>query len=88
MATTETDFHSPERNRLSIDVSPVVMSLLDNVSRVSGVPKSQIVYGALLDHMADLVERTAALIRADGELKPTKPQTHEQIKQRLQGGRK
>jgi hypothetical protein len=44
------------------------LALLDHISEVTGVAKSQIVYGALLDAMADLVERADAIKKRQVEL--------------------
>ena len=51
---------TPERSRLSLDVSEIVSGHLDHISQVTGVSKAQIVVGALLDALPDL------LARADG----------------------
>jgi hypothetical protein len=59
---------APERARLSLDLAPSVLALLDHISEVTGVAKSQIVYGALLDAMADLVERADAIKKRQVEL--------------------
>lgn len=68
MSPSQTTPPTAERNRISIDVSPAVMSLLDNISEVTGVPKSQVVYGALLDHLAELVQRSVAIKMRQAEL--------------------
>lgn len=63
-----------ERQRLSIEVSPALLLLLDNISAVTGVPKSQLVTGALLDAMPTLLERTKQLQAAAAALQaPTPP---------------
>ena len=49
-----------DRSRLSVDLSPVVMSHLDHISEITGVSKAGIINAALLDALPDL------LARADG----------------------
>jgi hypothetical protein len=51
----------PERQRLSLDLAPAVSLALDNISAVTGVPKSQVVLGALLDALPGIMERTGQL---------------------------
>lgn len=51
----------PERQRLSLDLAPAVLLALDNISAVTGVPKSQVVLSALLDALPGLMERTGVL---------------------------
>jgi hypothetical protein len=51
----------PERQRLSLDLAPAVSLALDNISAVTGVPKSQVVMAALLEALPGLMERTAGL---------------------------
>lgn len=62
----------PERNRLSLDLSVSVMSLLDHVSEITGVAKAQIVNGALLDVLPALVERADKIKQRQGELSRAK----------------
>lgn len=52
---------STARNRVSVDFSSSVSLLLDNISDVLGVPKSQLVMQALLDALPGLVERAEGL---------------------------
>ena len=49
-----------ERQRISVELSPVVSSHLDHIAEVTGQTKAAIVAGALLDALPDL------LARADG----------------------
>jgi len=58
----------PDRSRLSLDLAPAVMTLLDHISDVTGVPKSQIVYGALLDQLSELVARADALKKRQADM--------------------
>jgi hypothetical protein len=51
----------PDRQRLSLDLAPAVSLALDNISAVTGVPKSQIVLSALLDALPAIMERTGTL---------------------------
>ena len=44
------------------------MTLLDHISDVTGVPKSQIVYGALLDQLGELVARADSLKKRQGDM--------------------
>ena len=57
-----------ERQRLSLDLAQPVSLLLDHVSAITGVPKSQLVLGALLDALPALVERADALKKRQVEL--------------------
>jgi len=58
----------PDRSRLSLDLSPAVMALLDHVSDITSVPKSQIVYGALLDQLPELVARADSIKKRQTDL--------------------
>lgn len=60
------------RSRLSVECSPVVTSLLDHISEVTGVAKSQIITGALLDALPSLLARADGLKKRQGELKGRK----------------
>ncbi|GEM_PF-2251392 len=51
---------SSDRNRVSVDLSATVASLLDHVSAVTGTPKAQILSQALLDALPGLLERSDA----------------------------
>lgn len=57
-----------ERNRLSVDFSPVVSSHLDHISEVTGVSKAGIVSGALLEALPALLARADALKKRHQEL--------------------
>lgn len=59
-----------DRQRLSLDLAPAVTLLLDHIAAVTGATKSQIVLGALLDALPDLVERADALKKRQVELTP------------------
>lgn len=63
---------APERNRLSVDVSPVVSGHLDHISEVTGVSKASIVLGALLDALPGLLARADGLKKRHQELSPLK----------------
>ena len=52
---------SPSRNRVSVEFSDSVSLLLDHISEVLGVPKSQLVAKAMLDQLQALVARSDAL---------------------------
>jgi hypothetical protein len=60
---------SVDRLRLSLDLAPGVALLLDHVSTVSGVPKSQIATQALLDALPGLLERADAFQKREQTLK-------------------
>lgn len=59
---------TPDRSRLALDLAPTVASLLDYVSDVTGVPKTQIVQSALLDALPELLERADRLKKRNQEL--------------------
>ena len=63
---------SPERNRLSVDLSPVVSSHLDHISEVTGVSKAGIITAALLDALPDLLARADGLKKRHSELSQAK----------------
>lgn len=58
----------PARERLTLDLSHHVSSLLDHISAVTGSPRSQIALQALLESLPGLVERADAIKRRAGEL--------------------
>ena len=62
-----------ERNRLSVDLSPVVSSHLDHISEVTGVSKAGIITAALLDSLPDLLARADGLKQRHVELTQGKP---------------
>lgn len=64
---------APERNRLSVDLSPVVMSHLDHISEITGVTKAGIITAALLDALPDLLARADGLKKRHNELNQAKP---------------
>jgi hypothetical protein len=57
-----------DRQRLSLDLAQPVSLLLDHVSAITGVPKSQLVLGALLDALPAMVERADGLKKRQVEL--------------------
>ena len=63
----------PERNRLSVDLSPVVSSHLDHISEVTGVSKAGIITAALLDALPELLARADGLKKLHVELTQGKP---------------
>lgn len=65
---------SAERNRLSVDLSPVVSSHLDHISEVTGVSKAGIITAALLDALPDLLARADGLKKRHQELNQSKGQ--------------
>jgi predicted transcriptional regulator len=71
MSTTPSP--SPERSRLSVDLSPVVSAHLDHISDVTGVSKAGIVTAALLDALPALLARADGLKKRHVELAQGKP---------------
>lgn len=63
---------TPERSRISVDVSAVVSSHLDHISEITGVSKSGLVAGALLDALPDLLVRADGLKKRHQELQQAK----------------
>jgi len=61
-----------DRSRISVEISPVVAGLLDHISDITGVSRAQIVNGALLDALPQLVARADALKKRQGELAQSK----------------
>lgn len=61
------------RTRLQVELTPVLVSLLDHISSVTGASRGAIAIQALTDSLPLLVERVDALKRRSGELsKPGK----------------
>lgn len=63
---------TPDRSRLALDLAPTVASLLDYVSEVTGVPKTQLVQSAVLDALPELLERADKLKKRNQELTQSK----------------
>jgi predicted transcriptional regulator len=61
-----------DRQRLSVECSPVVSSLLDHISEVTGVAKSQIITAALLDALPAMLARADGLKKRQVELRGRK----------------
>lgn len=57
-----------ERTRLTVDLSPPVLSLLDHVSAVTGVSRTQVVAQLLVDALPRLVEHADAIARRSAQL--------------------
>lgn len=53
----------PPRPRLTFELSPNVLLLLDHVCEVTGSTKSQVINAALLDALPALVERSDFLLK-------------------------
>ena len=64
---------TPERYRLSVDLSTVVSSHLDHISDVTGVSKAGIITAALLDALPELLARADGLKKRHSELSQGKP---------------
>lgn len=63
---------TPERIRLSVDLSPVISSHLDHISEVTGVSKAGIISGALLEALPALLARADGLKKRHQELAQAK----------------
>ena len=61
-----------DRSRISVEISPVVAGLIDHISDITGVSRAQIVNGALLDALPQLVARADALKKRQVELAQAK----------------
>jgi hypothetical protein len=59
---------TPDRSRISVDFSGVISSHLDHISEITGLSKSSIVAGALLDALPDLLTRADGLKKRHQEL--------------------
>ena len=71
-AKTKLNPPTVDRPRLSVDLSPVVMSHLDHISEVTGVSKAGIITGALLDALPELLARADGLKKRHSELSQAK----------------
>ena len=71
-AKTKLNPPTVDRPRLSVDLSPVVMSHLDHISEVTGVSKAGIITGALLDALPELLARADGLKKRHTELSQAK----------------
>lgn len=63
----------PVRPRLTLDLSEPVSLLLDHISDITGVPRTQLANQALLDALPDLLARADALKKRYSELNSSKP---------------
>lgn len=59
---------STDRNRISLDVSNVVLSHLDHISAITGQSKSAIVANCLVDALPEILSRADALKKRHSEL--------------------
>lgn len=59
---------STDRNRISLDVSDVVLSHLDHISAITGQSKSSIVANCLVDALPEILSRADALKKRHSEL--------------------
>jgi hypothetical protein len=66
--------NSPDRPRLSVELSPAVSLLLDHINQVTGTPKAQIVSQALLYALPGLLERSEMLQKRAQALTPGQTQ--------------
>jgi hypothetical protein len=72
MSLPVTPAPTPERSRLSIDLSPIVSSHLEHISEVTGVSKAGIISAALLDALPELLARADGLKKRHQELSQAK----------------
>ena len=83
--TPASPYGKDDRARLSLDLAPGVSLLLDHVSTVTGVPKSQLVTQVLLEALPAMLERSDGLQKRATALE----QAHRQAQQKaMQGGAK
>lgn len=61
-----------ERTRLSVDLSPAVLSLLDHVSNVTGVTRTQLVGQLVVDALPSLVARADEIQKRAHQLRALK----------------
>jgi predicted transcriptional regulator len=61
-----------ERSRLSVELSPIVMSHLDHISEVTGQSKAALVVSALIDALPELLARADGLKKRHQELSQAK----------------
>jgi hypothetical protein len=58
----------PERTRITVDLSPAVVSLLDHVSGVTGVTRTQIVGQLVVDALPQLCARADEIAKRAHQL--------------------
>lgn len=61
-----------ERTRVSIELAPVVSSLVDHIADVTGVSRAQVINGALLDALPVLLSRADGLKQRHSQLAQSK----------------
>jgi hypothetical protein len=59
----------PERTRITVDLSPAVLSLLDHVSAVTGVTRTQVVGQLLVDALPALAARADEIQKRAQQIK-------------------
>lgn len=52
---------TPDRPRVNLELSPVILSLLDHVCEVTGHSRAQVINSALFDALPALLERVEGL---------------------------
>jgi predicted transcriptional regulator len=65
---------TPDRSRLSVELSPVISSHLDHISEITGQSKAAIVSACLVESMPDILARADALKKRFQELSQAKSQ--------------
>lgn len=64
-----------DRNRISLDVSEIVLSHLDHISSITGQSKAAIVAACLVESLPDLLARADGLKKRHNELSQAKPKS-------------
>lgn len=63
---------TPDRSRLSVELSPVISSHLDHISEITGQSKAAIVSACLVESMPEILARADALKKRHQELNQSK----------------
>lgn len=64
--------NTPDRTRLSVDLSAVVMSHLDHISEITGQSKASIISACLVEALPELLARADGLKKRHQELNQAK----------------
>lgn len=63
---------APDRQRVTVDLSPTVLSLLDNYCEVTGQSRSAVVNSLVVSNLAALIEQSQAIKRTARDLSQVK----------------
>lgn len=63
---------TPDRSRLSVELSPVISSHLDHISEITGQSKAAIVAACLVEALPELLARADGLKKRHQELNQAK----------------